>query len=882
MSNYNDTDDKFDDMYDEATEPVKKTAKRTAKSLIKKAAKAMIRAIKSAVMFIVSSFGAIIGPVLIVALLSYFILFEFTGTEKEYSKDYENETELTEEGIEITKEENMRDENKIIKDFYKYFAGQSYYQILGDDVKNLRKPDDDNAVRDFYGRENLYKLTPNFLYSLDSDVYDGDWKYPEQFIKPVNFDEEKLELKDLTNKEAQDVSVVSKEIDMETGKETGKELVSVKDYGLASVLAYNTTEDWERMETLRGTYDKQDVWDSASQSVVTVPINPEPFEIEVLREDIHLIEKVINFKETKEFKYKYQEDKVRGLASGTSSDAKSEVQSIEYGTHIVTTYVRDSNGNVMNDEEGNPIVSSSTTYKLYKHRSADSGVFENKPVLIEDSEEDKDKNKNKNRDYLVDYLTYFETDIPEATTKDFVFDERIDYDSYVFDEGGALKDDASFDLGSGTNQKKFETASQYLPIMKKHAAEFGTDPYVILAMITLESGGNPNINSNGISQITGSPTIKVKNKDGQMVRISLSQAEKKDVDKSLRFATAYHKHFLDLYNGDIYKAITAYNQGAGGMKKIKELNPAAWDNGLEWLKYREASRIYWGKKELGTETRSANYSFFPFPEGVRTKAQYPIIYGNSNYLEMVLQYYPKGGQTDIDYTTGSDVKPGLGGAISGLFKKFVNIFSKEEDVPHIKFDTDLTDDAIKDTLMTVNSFDNDLLFSDSEGYEGNISFWQEGFVDNLGISTEINADAKPNPEGFICPLPPGFRISSHFGYRTHPITGQKKLHAGIDLPAPIGSPVYASKGGVVVWSKWWGSGGNAIRIDHGGGIETLYLHLNKSHVNTGDTVVTGQRIADVGNTGGSTGPHLHFEYRVNNKPQDPINIVNGKTINKAN
>jgi murein DD-endopeptidase MepM/ murein hydrolase activator NlpD len=119
------------------------------------------------------------------------------------------------------------------------------------------------------------------------------------------------------------------------------------------------------------------------------------------------------------------------------------------------------------------------------------------------------------------------------------------------------------------------------------------------------------------------------------------------------------------------------------------------------------------------------------------------------------------------------------------------------------------------------------------------------------------------------PLRVEYRLSSPFGYRTHPITGKKKLHAGMDMAAPKGTPVYAAETGVVIVAQSWSGYGNCIIIDHGGGLWTLYGHLSVILVKNGETVKRGNKIGLVGSTGQSTGNHLHFEVRKNSEPVNP-------------
>jgi murein DD-endopeptidase MepM/ murein hydrolase activator NlpD len=117
------------------------------------------------------------------------------------------------------------------------------------------------------------------------------------------------------------------------------------------------------------------------------------------------------------------------------------------------------------------------------------------------------------------------------------------------------------------------------------------------------------------------------------------------------------------------------------------------------------------------------------------------------------------------------------------------------------------------------------------------------------------------------------RISSRFGYRPHPILKKIKYHSGIDIAAPKGTPILAADSGVVIFSKYNGGYGKMITVDHGVGYSTVYGHASVLLVGYGQKVTKGQKIALVGSTGLSTGPHLHFEVRKNGVPQDPLKYL---------
>jgi murein DD-endopeptidase MepM/ murein hydrolase activator NlpD len=112
-------------------------------------------------------------------------------------------------------------------------------------------------------------------------------------------------------------------------------------------------------------------------------------------------------------------------------------------------------------------------------------------------------------------------------------------------------------------------------------------------------------------------------------------------------------------------------------------------------------------------------------------------------------------------------------------------------------------------------------------------------------------------------------VGSRFGFRIDPFTGEKAMHTGLDFPAEVGTPILAAAGGVVIVQEYHAAYGNMVEIDHGNGLITRYAHASATFVKKGDIVKRGQKIASVGSTGRSTGPHLHFEVWVSGVPQDP-------------
>lgn len=123
------------------------------------------------------------------------------------------------------------------------------------------------------------------------------------------------------------------------------------------------------------------------------------------------------------------------------------------------------------------------------------------------------------------------------------------------------------------------------------------------------------------------------------------------------------------------------------------------------------------------------------------------------------------------------------------------------------------------------------------------------------------------------PVPGYTRITSPFGMRTHPITGVYKLHTGCDIGAPYGAQFIAANDGIVTYAGENKAYGNMVIIDHGGGVTTLYAHGSKILVNVGDVVSQGTPVLEVGSTGYSTGPHAHFEVRINGEYVQPLDYI---------
>ena len=143
-----------------------------------------------------------------------------------------------------------------------------------------------------------------------------------------------------------------------------------------------------------------------------------------------------------------------------------------------------------------------------------------------------------------------------------------------------------------------------------------------------------------------------------------------------------------------------------------------------------------------------------------------------------------------------------------------------------------------------------------------------GILDTLMIVDSAKKKLLPS----VLPVDGGW-YSSNYGWRIDPFNSMRTFHEGMDFMAEIGTPARAAAGGVVVYSDLHPQYGNMIEVDHGNGLVTRYAHLSRREVKVGDVVLSGGKIGQVGNTGRSTGPHLHFEVRQNGAPLNPVRFL---------
>ncbi len=147
------------------------------------------------------------------------------------------------------------------------------------------------------------------------------------------------------------------------------------------------------------------------------------------------------------------------------------------------------------------------------------------------------------------------------------------------------------------------------------------------------------------------------------------------------------------------------------------------------------------------------------------------------------------------------------------------------------------------------------------------------FADESGRGAYFGLDGQSRKRSFLASPLEFSRVTSGFAMRLHPLLQSWRAHRGVDYAAPVGTPVRVVGEGTVEFAGWQNGYGNVVQVDHGGERSTLYAHLSRIDVRKGQAVEQGQHIGAVGTTGWSTGPHLHFEFRLKGQHQDPLSLA---------
>ena len=366
---------------------------------------------------------------------------------------------------------------------------------------------------------------------------------------------------------------------------------------------------------------------------------------------------------------------------------------------------------------------------------------------------------------------------------------------------------------------------------------------------------------------------------------SIQEVEKEKEETQTKKAEAQQKlEELQAEKEDLLEVIEELDtQITGYETKIAELASEQEDleaqivvtqGELEQAKIDEANQYEAMKKRIQYAYENGNVEYI---DALMATSDYSDIINKSEYVEQVSNYDKEQLNKLIEIKMEiADKEVQLESELSDVEtvkaeaeeeKEALDIMYAGKQETLSQYNTD-----ISDTKSTISQLEEDEKKQDAmiAQLEAEQKRKQEQSANN---SSSSSSSSTPSYSGgqFTWPMPSSTRITSYFGNREAPTAGASSYHKGIDIACPTGSSVVAAASGVVIYSGYMGSAGNALIVDHGNGVTTCYYHLSSFAVSSGASVSAGQTIAYSGNTGVSTGPHLHFSVRLSGTYVNPLN-----------
>lgn len=724
---------------------------------------------------------------------------------------------------------------------------------------------DDMAVKDALGNDENYYINPNLLYAMNKYLYDNDYVYPEAFLKPVAYEKKdgSYSLLSLTDDDG-NVTVTS-DIYREDGKKAKGTEKSVSDYGLGTVFVY---KQQNKNTVLKGTYVKEDYYDSVSGTVKQRTVN-EPFEISIKTQSENIIDTAITFCGVVSFEYADDVSLDKGVSEGESTSESDNVTKILYKTERITLYTAKKKNttktftskkeidNFVKKNKGYKIVKKSDgtyktttkSYNLYKYRSADSGIYV-KFVKLQSADI-----KDENNTYLYDYLQNFSTYKPVITRS---------YDTFKdFSGGGSVGEFSTAvikgSVGSGSN-----TFEKLYNGSKKEVIEEIWDGLInygfseeqaaaIIGNMCLESGFDATV-TNGIGAYGLCQWLGTRKKQLFVFAKNYNGENTPSVRSEIQFtaieALGGGKWATNQWSGSEAAQKTFFSSG-----DIETL-AKAWDTGFE---------------RSGGAGVSARQKY--------AKSAYALLSGREV-------------KEDKDIIVEENSAAGSSTAVKSLseedqteFNEFYHSVDNIYDGSYMinSYYNPLTREKAELVIKTANSYINGTSLT-QESLTIENQMWSKNYISDLtksqidNDSDEVKIFVSTDSE-YLVPVV-GYTVTSEYGRRSSPTAGASSNHMGIDLACAYGIPVMAAKDGTVVFAGYGGSGGYYVIIDHGtddngNNIRTMYLHNSRLVVKAGDKVKQGQKIAEAGSTGISTGTHCHlsvFENGIYVNPRKYFNI----------
>lgn len=735
---------------------------------------------------------------------------------------------------------------------------------------------------------NTYTTIKNNFNSSDGVHYDD-----ETYIKIYNT---------IQNEQPVGSIVVDKEDSEDEDKVFG-----TWDYGFAPILHYVEKEELKEIE---GSYVQEDYWDEKDQEIKTRDINEDYYQmVDGYPKTVYMIDKVISSAGTIE--NQIESPKIQGGAYVNKElYDERDVDIYDWVTHTSTKTNEDGTTSTTTTKKWEKV--GTRHIKLYKYIQA--YYYDTIPRYVGEP----DTSKITGNKYFVDYMTTYETYVPDNVMGKFDFkartgkdetDEEIEKilgaDESISNagEGTSEKTDGdvnmdSFELGSGASGDVYKKAIQHIALFKEWGETYGVDPYLLVAQACQESGGDHEATLVGGSKYNGAavgimqvekPGVVItkvtaynfKTKQYDTINIT-GPADVSDISDNIRVGAMELAERMKDNKGNILLALQGYNMGQGGISNVVRASGLTMDqaksdpSNLTWMAYRHI--------QAGDPKYIENVlRYYASPDN---KVPYVILEDGTRY--------EANGSIETGFASGLSVS-GAGnsfwGKIRSFFSKLVELFNDIfPDHPEklsdnrILFSNKIPENQTTDIITMMFSMNEMKYFSE---YEITDKFWKEKYKDlfksPLGTTwgSSISVGINPTdyfPNGYTSPIKvSGATIGKNFGNVTN--GDSSEYHDGIDIIVPEGTPVYAVADGTVETVKNTAtdkSKGKYVKLSHAKNIETIYGNLESISVKEGDTVKKGDQIGVVGKSSSDDG--LHFELINDGTNEDGSWIVTGQGL----
>lgn len=697
-------------------------------------------------------------------------------------------------------------------------------------------------------------------------------------------------------------------VDKDDLKDTDKTF-GTWDYGFAPVLHYVEKEELKEIE---GSYVQEDYWDSEDQEIKTRDINEDYYQmVEGYPKTVYMIDKVISSAGTIE--NKIESPKVQGGAYVNKElYDERDVDIYDWVTHTSTTTNEDGSTSTSTSKRWEKV--GTKHIKLYKYIQA--YYYDTIPKYVGEP----DTSKITGNRYFIDYMTTYETYVPDNVMGNFDFKARTgksetdeEIDKLIGADESKNKDDTSdttsdktegdvnmdsFQLGSGASSNVYKKAIQHIALFKEWGETYGVDPYLLVAQACQESGGDHEATLVGGSQYNGAAVgiMQVEKPGVVITNVSAYNFKTKQYDKlnitgpgdvsnisdNIRVGAMELAERMKDNKGNILLALQGYNMGQGGISNVVRASGLTMDqaksdpSNLTWMAYRHIQQG--DPKYIENVLR-----YYASPEN---KVPYVILEDGTRY--------EANGSIETGFASGISIS-GTGntfwGKIRSFFNKLVDLFDEifpgypeELSKNRIFFSNRIPESQTIDIITMMFTMNEMKYFSE---YEITDKFWKEKYKDlfksplgtTWGSSSSIGIN--PNdyfPNGYASPISiSGATIGKGFGNITN--GDMNEYHDGIDIVVPEGTPVYAVADGTVETVKNTSTDkakGKYIKLSHTKSIQTIYGNLESISVKEGSTVKKGDQIGVVGKSSSDNG--LHFELINDGTNEDGSWIITGQGL----